>query len=302
MKPDRPALSLCLLVKNEERTLERCLDSVQSLHPEVVIVDTGSSDGTLSIAARCGAEITSFDFTVPDFAAARNQGLARANGRWILVLDADETLDSAGVTPIRQIAAGEENVGYFVRRLNRQSGSDRPTTDYAIRLFPNRPGYRYRGRVHETVDASILAGGGRLVRSRIRIQHDFADDPEARRRKNLWYISILNEEIAANPSDSSRLDFLAAEYHQLGVFEQAAEITERIKRMRRSDPEAHLRSGVYHLLYRDDRERAAADFLEALRLRPGYPEALSFLRRMQDGQEEASLPQLPQPAVTGATR
>ena len=195
-----------------------------------------------------------------------------------MVLDADEILQPSSVPLIREFAARDENAGYYFARLNREPGSEAPRTDYVVRLFPNRPAYRYRGRVHETIDASILAGGGRLVRTAISIDHDFASDPEARRRRNLWYIGILNEEIAADPGDSSRLDFLAAEYHQLGMFDRAAEIAERIVSMRPLDAQAHLFAGVYHLLYNTpDRARARADFREALRLRPGYAEAQSFL-------------------------
>ena len=104
-----------------------------------------------------------------------------------------------------------------------------------------------------------------------------ASDREARRRKNHWYIEILKEEIAADPSDDSRLDFLAAEYHQLEMFDEATEIAERIVRVRPLDPRAHLFVGIYHLLYKPDLARARADFNQALKLRPGYAEAESFL-------------------------
>ena len=137
--------------------------------------------------------------------------------------------------------------------------------------FPTGPSYRYRGRVHETIDASILAGGGGLRKTAIRIDHNFCSDLEARRRKNHWYIEILKEEIAADPSDDSRLDFLAAEYHQLGMFEEATRIAERIARVRPLDPRAHLFAGLYHLLYQPDLEQARADFNQALLLRPGLP-------------------------------
>ena len=148
--------------------------------------------------------------------------------------------------------------------------------------FPNRPNHRYRGRVHETIDASILAGGGQLRKTAIRIDHNFASDREARRRKNHWYIEILKEEIAADPSDDSRLDFLAAEYHQLEMFDEAAAIAERIARLRPLDARAHLFVGIYHLLYQPDPVRARADFQQALKLRPGYPEAESFLRSIDE--------------------
>ncbi len=278
-------VSLCMLVKDEERRLGRCLDSAAGLAAEIVVADTGSTDGTPAVAARYGARAEAWDFDPPDFAAARNRTLERARGRWILVLDADETLDPASVPLIREAVARDENAGYYLERVNRGGAGGESSTDYVVRLFPNRPEYRYRGRVHETIDASILAGGGRLLRTGIRIQHDFAADPEARRQRNLRYIGILREEIAADPGDDSRLVFLGAEYHQLGMFGEAAEVAERLARRRPLDPEAHLQAGLYHLLYQGRRGRARADFVEALRLRPGHAAAESFLRLMdaQDG-------------------
>jgi glycosyltransferase involved in cell wall biosynthesis len=275
-------LSLCMIVKNEERNLPRCLDSVRGLAGESIVVDTGSSDATPAIAVGYGSEVIPFDFSKVDFAAARNQAIARASGRWILMLDADETLDRASAPLIEELVALDENAGYFLERHNHASDSVTSTRDYVVRLFPNRPGYRYRGRVHETIDASILTGGGRLHKTGIRIDHTFASDREARRRKNHWYIQILKEEIAADPSDHSRLDFLAAEYHQLEMFDEAAEIAERITQVRPLDARAHLFAGTYHLLYQSDLERARADFSQALKLRPGYPEAESFLRQIAE--------------------
>jgi glycosyltransferase involved in cell wall biosynthesis len=276
------ALSLCMVVKNEERNLPRCLESVRELTGELIIVDTGSTDGTQSIAARRGAEVIPFDFTTVDFAAARNCALARARGRWILMLDADETLDRESGPTIERLVALDENAGYFFERHNHSSDSGVSPRDYVVRLFPNRPNYRYRGRVHETIDASILAGGGQLRKTGIRIDHSFCSDREERRRKNQWYIKILMEEIAANPSDDSRLDFLAAEYHQLEMFDEAAAVAERIARVRPLDPRAHLFAGLYHLLYQANPARARADFNQALKLRPGYAEAQSFLQLLDE--------------------
>jgi glycosyltransferase involved in cell wall biosynthesis len=278
-----------MIVKNEERNLARCLDSVRGLTSEFIIVDTGSTDATPNIAAHYGAELIPFDFTTVDFAAARNRAIERARAQWILVLDADEVLELDGVPKIEKLIAGSENAGYFLERHNHASDSQSPFTDYVVRLFPNRPDYRYRGRVHEVIDAAILSGGGRLTKTDIRIDHSFSSDREARRRKNHWYIQILKEEIAADPSDDSRLDFLAAEYHQLEMYDEATKIAERIVQARPLDPRAHLFVGVYHLLYKPDLPRARADFNQALKLRPGYPEAASFLQLL-DQRERAQPP------------
>src|ERR1700693_4486759 len=245
-----------MIVKNEERNLPRCLDSVQGLASEFIIVDTGSTDQTPSIAARYGAQVIPFDFSIVDFAAARNHAIAHARGQWILMLDADEALASESAPKIEKLIALGENAGYFLERHNHASDSETPVTDYVVRLFPNRPAYRYRGRVHEIIDRSIQSGGGRLLKTDIRIDHNFSSDREARRRKNHWYIEILKEEIAADPTDDTRLDFLEAEYHQLEMFDEAVEIAERIVRARPLDARAHYFLGVYHLLYKADLVRA----------------------------------------------
>lgn len=284
------ALSLCMIVKNEERSLPRCLDSVRDLAGELIVVDTGSTDGTPRIAAAYGAQVIPFDFTIVDFAAARNCAIAHARGRWILMLDADETLDRAGAPMIEGLVALDENAGYILERRNHSPGGVSSTTDFLVRLFANRANHRYHGRVHETIDASILSGGGRLHKTAIRIDHNFASDREARRRKNHWYIEILKEEIAADPSDDSRLDFLAAEYHQLEMFDEATEIAERIVRMRPLDPSAHLYAGIYHLQYKPDLARARADFNQALKLRPGYAEAESFLHVVDQRERRPTTP------------
>lgn len=279
--PNAQKLSLCMIVKDEARRLARSLHSVMSLEPEIIIADTGSSDSTVEIARECGARVSHFDFEPIDFAAARNYTLEQARGKWIFVLDADETLQPASVAIVKDLIQTPKNAGYYFERLNYSSKPDTPISDFAVRLFPNRPDYRYHGRVHETIDSSILSAGGKLLTSTARIDHEFACDPESRREKNLLYIRILNEEIANDPQDTSRLDFLAAEYHQLGMFHEAAAIAERIADFRSSDATAHLHAGVYHLLFTREPERARADFLNALRLRPNFEEALAFLRSIE---------------------
>ncbi len=284
-----------MVVRNEETNLPRCLDSVRDLHAELTIVDTGSDDATPRIAADYGAAVIPFDFSVVDFAAARNCAMAHARGRWILMLDGDERLDPSGPVAIEALMALDENAGYYLERRNHAAPS-RSFTDFAVRLFPKRPHYRYHGRVHETIDASILAEGGKLRRSDIRIDHDFSPDREVRRRKNLRYIEILKEEIAADPRDDSRLDFLAAEYHQLEMFQEATAVAERIVTLRPLDPAAHFFAGVYHFTYQGDLVRARADMKQALELRPGYLEARSFLQYIDEArQSEFRSSQRPEP-------
>ncbi len=89
---DMITVSLCMIVKNEERVLARCLDSIADLMDEIIIVDTGSTDKTKEIAARYTDHIYDFEW-VGDFAAARNFAFDKANMEYIYSADADEVLD-----------------------------------------------------------------------------------------------------------------------------------------------------------------------------------------------------------------
>ena len=87
----KPRLSVCMIVKNEERFLGQCLASVKDIAHELIVIDTGSTDRTVEIALEHGAQVGHFEWC-NDFAAARNASIAPATGDWIVFLDADEEL------------------------------------------------------------------------------------------------------------------------------------------------------------------------------------------------------------------
>lgn len=87
-------ISLCMIVKNEEKVLGRCLDSVADLVDELIIADTGSTDRTKAIAEKYGAVIYDFPW-IDDFSAARNFVFSKATKEYIYTADADEVLDEA---------------------------------------------------------------------------------------------------------------------------------------------------------------------------------------------------------------
>ena len=100
--------SLCMIVRDEERYLAGCLESVVDLVDEIVVVDTGSTDSTPDIARRFGARVFNFQW-VDDFSAARNESLRHATGEWIFWLDADERLDAPNRRKFQQLLTKLEN-------------------------------------------------------------------------------------------------------------------------------------------------------------------------------------------------
>ena len=149
-----PTISLSMIVRDEARFLADCLQSVQGVVEEIVVVDTGSKDDTVEIARSFGARVFHYTWD-DDFAAARNCALAECTGDWVLSLDADEQLDPATKDEIRT-AAAEPGVHAWYLRMATMEG-ETPTADEVrmIRLFRRTPGTRYTGRIHEQVVQDI---------------------------------------------------------------------------------------------------------------------------------------------------
>src|SRR5579872_1678651 len=117
--PQRPAgISLCMIVKNEERFLEQCLRSVADVVDEINIVDTGSTDATVAIAERFGARIEHREWR-NDFGWARNEALKMATKRWVLQLDADEELSPESKEQLRALKNVPAHLqGLWIRCVN----------------------------------------------------------------------------------------------------------------------------------------------------------------------------------------
>lgn len=146
------SIALVMITKNEAACLERCLSSVAGLVDEMIVVDTGSTDGTIDIASQLGARVYHFQWT-NDFAAARNAALRLSNADWNLVLDADEWLIS-GQAELRNLGP-EPFVGQIaVVSAFEHDGNKSASTDWISRLLPH--GIYYSGRIHEQPDNDSL--------------------------------------------------------------------------------------------------------------------------------------------------
>lgn len=202
-----PLLSLCMILKDEEYFIRRCLDSVRDHVDDMVLVDTGSTDRTRELCRDYTDRV--FDFTwVDDFAAARNHALARARGEWILVLDADEVILPRDLRFMRDFIGSAPEDVYSLRELNYSNDTTRYgwqllegphplgwdyrgySPNRIARLFRNRPEIRYTGTVHEVIDPAVP--GVRYASLDVDIHHDSSGnatrDPATRQ---LNYLRII---------------------------------------------------------------------------------------------------------------
>ncbi len=155
----QPKLSVCMTVRNEEHHLAEALASCGSIcasvASEIVVVDTGSQDGTLDIA-RAHPNVRLFEHPFVNFADAKQHALDRAQGDWVFVLDADERVSAELALEIEARLSGPQDASYRVRRRNWMLGREMRTmgfeNDSPLRLFPRQLA-RFDDRlVHEGIE------------------------------------------------------------------------------------------------------------------------------------------------------
>lgn len=199
-------ISLCMIVKDEESNLPRCLKSVAAAVDEMIVVDTGSTDATGRIAKSFGAKVKKVPWA-DDFSAARNASLELAKGDWILFLDADEELEAGGAEVLRRLVSASDVEGYFVKIVSYLGQGDwvEACPDVAFRLFRNRPEYRFHGAVHEQIVDVIQEKRPQakceIVEDLTLFHYGYLDEEVAGKGKKARNLTLLEKEVAARPDD-----------------------------------------------------------------------------------------------------
>ncbi len=197
-------LSLCMIVKDEQKMLPDFLASVAGIWDELIVVDTGSQDETAALAAAAGARVLHHAWR-DDFAAARNASLAAATGDWILFLDADERLSPELGRQIRALLDDRQAGAATVVMRNLRPDGTRRDTDL-LRLFRNDPEIRFRHRIHEDPSAGVrayLERTGRVLRRLDGVvEHlGYLAEVAADRGKQRRDTALLRKALKADPGD-----------------------------------------------------------------------------------------------------
>ncbi|MFZ5942994.1 MAG: tetratricopeptide repeat-containing glycosyltransferase family 2 protein [Bacillota bacterium] len=219
------SLSICIITKDEEKHIFRCLKSIRNLAEEIIMVDTGSTDNTLNIAKDFKCRVFQIDWQ-DDFSAARNFALEQAQGQWILMIDADEELVKEDKKILHDFLKDSKAEGYFVQIINKLE-HNMILKHRAVRLFRNRPEYRYTGRIHEQIAPAILKHGPQaLDNSPLRFIH-FGYHENVIGNKQERNIKILKRELADQPENSFMLFNLGTEYFLMADYQKARETYEK---------------------------------------------------------------------------
>lgn len=213
----KTSISLCMIVKNEERCIERCLDSVASIVDEIIIVDTGSTDRTLELIKKYEVKLYHYVWD-NHFANARNYAIDQAKGDYILHLDADEWLED----PHGVINHSLENDIYYIPIRNELEGGLAEVHKFP-RLFRRIPELRYHGALHEQIDIGQNWHRSSMVLSKALIYHDgYLQQIISRKNKNDRNLSILLAEIEEKPTPFNYYN-LGQQYFANGDFMKAVE-------------------------------------------------------------------------------
>ncbi|MDO5111891.1 MAG: glycosyltransferase family 2 protein [Clostridia bacterium] len=215
VKPLR--ISQCMIVKDEEKNIERALSWGKDIMCEQIVVDTGSTDRTVEIAERMGAKVYHFAW-INDFAAAKNYALEQATGDWIAFLDADEYLNEETAKKLPQFldgirAANQKGPVVIIATLANLNDSGQIFHLCAqVRIFSNHPHLRYARAIHEDlVSISPETCPTYLdVSSTLTIFHTgYALNVRKEKNKELRNITALRGELAKHPDDLLCKGYLA---------------------------------------------------------------------------------------------
>ncbi len=280
-----PTLSLCMIVKNEEKFLPTCLESVKDYVDEIIIVDTGSTDKTVEIAGKYNTKLYHHAWE-NSFSKARNYSLKYATCDWILILDADEEIIKKDAHKLREVikdpvvpeTTHKANV-FLMPVFSKTSGSRNLAVANSGRLFKNHLGFHYEGIIHNTLKFS-----GPTKSVNIRIDHyGYNQDEEQMEGKFIRTSNLLKEQIKNDPEYPQPHQYLATAYLERKRFDECiTEALMAIELYEKYDKISPLLLLTYYNLstayhFKNDLENAEKYSIKAIELYPEYLDPYEML-------------------------
>jgi GT2 family glycosyltransferase/Tfp pilus assembly protein PilF len=269
VRPDstRKTLSICMIVKNEELHLAKCLMSVKPVADEIIVVDTGSTDKTKVIASALGAKIFDFSWT-NDFSEARNYSISKASGGWILVLDADEIISPLDHDKLKKLIRNnaEKRVAYTMvtRNYTNQVGARGWTANEGryiheeaglgwtpspkVRLFVNDKRINFVNPVHELVEPSLENLGIKIKTCDVPVQHYGRLNHDNVIAKGKEYYRLGIAKIEKTNGDYKAFKELAIQASEIGEYAEAVSVWQKVIELKPNDGVVFMNMGYAFLM------------------------------------------------------
>ena len=182
-------LSLCMIVKNEEDVIGRCLECVSDIFDEIIVVDTGSEDKTRDIVKKYTKNLYYFKW-IEDFAAARNYAFSKATKDYIMWLDADDIILDKDKEKIKELKINmDKSIDMVMMKYNTSFDSDGNVTFsyYRERIFKRSKKFRWIGEIHEVIPLE-----GNIIYSDAAISHKKLKNNDPKRNLRIFENMIAN--------------------------------------------------------------------------------------------------------------
>jgi glycosyltransferase involved in cell wall biosynthesis/Tfp pilus assembly protein PilF len=252
----QPTISVCMIVKDEEPYLANCLHSLSAVADEMIVVDTGSADKTREIAEAFGAHVYDFTWT-NDFSAARNYSLSKAQGDWIMVLDADEVISYQDHARLKKLINRKDKIAYdFITRnyvaktagdgwvcndntyIHEQAGRGWYPSN-KVRLFPNNEKIRFEQPIHELVEYSLQRIDMDWEDSGIPVHHYGALDAKKATAKYAQLYELAVQKMRDSGGDFRSVWELAVHAGELNKYEESVELWHKVLEFKQREAAAY---------------------------------------------------------------
>lgn len=282
LKGKIPGISLCMIVKNEEKNLANCIRSADPYVDEIIVIDTGSTDSTIEIAENLGARVEKFEWN-NDFSAARNFSIKFALCQWILWLDADDFVPEGQEHIINIIKKSTLDRSFFTLVCSFTGPNEVSPPEFRqLRIFPNLANIYFEQSIHEQIAPSITHAGIQMMPIDFHIHHMGYHNDTERKNKAKRNIKMAQKEIEKNPNNFVLIASIGDSFYVCEEYEEAAKAYEKsisVPNAQKNDEQVFGQTYVrfiYSLVKLNSEDKALKYLEKLLLLIPNKADALSL--------------------------
>ncbi len=212
-------LSICMIVKDEEKNLEACIESFKPVADEIIVVDTGSTDRTVAVANQLASKVIHSQWR-HDFSYSRNISLEHATGDWCMWIDADDRLPAYEIEKMKALKRVETDRAFSFRVVFPMAGGF-DSQVLQVRMFPRDDNIRFRKPIHEEIVTSLRQNNYDVFSVDIKIEHTGYADDALQGEKAVRNLEILSANLPRYGQDPNYLSQMGDAFSVIKEHEKA---------------------------------------------------------------------------------